>query len=53
MPDRFRGPRDSDALHAFADDQVLLVYSADPGGPDADAPAPLRVVGTRELRTGS
>lgn len=44
---------DCDALHVFADDQVLLVYSAVPAGPDADALSLLRVVGTQELRTGS
>ncbi|RZT84293.1 helix-turn-helix protein [Pseudonocardia sediminis] len=44
---------DCDALHVGADDQILLVYSAVPGSPDADALSLLRVVGTQELRTGS
>ncbi|MDN5920456.1 MAG: helix-turn-helix transcriptional regulator [Pseudonocardia sp.] len=44
---------DCDVLHVFADDQIMLVYSAVAGSPDADALSLLRVVGTQELRTTS
>jgi transcriptional regulator with XRE-family HTH domain len=40
---------DCDALHLQADDQVLLVYSAAPGTPEAQALDLLRVVGLQEL----
>ncbi|MFR9805372.1 helix-turn-helix transcriptional regulator [Pseudonocardia sp. RS010] len=36
---------DCDTLHADADDQMLLVYSAAPGTPEAEALALLRVIG--------
>jgi transcriptional regulator with XRE-family HTH domain len=43
---------DCDALAIPGDDQVLVVYSASPGSPEADALALLRVIGiTREQTT--
>lgn len=41
---------DCDTLLVHADDQVLLVYSAAPGTPEAQALDLLRVVGLQELR---
>ncbi len=41
---------DCDTLLVDADDQVLLVYSAGPGSPAAEALDLLRVVGLQELR---
>ena len=38
-----------DTLHVPDTDQLLVVYSAAPGTPEADALALLRVVGTQEL----
>lgn len=43
---------DCDALVIPGDDQVLVVYSAAPGGPDADSLALLRVVGLTTPGTG-
>lgn len=40
---------DCDALHVPDSDQALIVYSAPPGSPAADALALLRVIGTQTL----
>lgn len=40
---------DCDTLHVPDDDQTVIVYSAAPGTPAADALALLRVVGTQDL----
>jgi transcriptional regulator with XRE-family HTH domain len=40
-----------DTLHVPDSDQTLIVYSAAPGTPEADALALLRVVGTQDLTT--
>lgn len=40
---------DCDSLHVQSDDQILLVYSAAPGTPEAQALDLLRVVGLQEL----
>jgi transcriptional regulator with XRE-family HTH domain len=40
---------DCDALHVPEADQTVVVYSAEPGTPDADALALLRVVGTQSM----
>lgn len=42
---------DCDSFHVPDSDQTLVVYSAAPGTPDADALALLRVVGTQRLST--
>lgn len=41
---------DCDTLHVPDTDQMVVVYSAAPGTPEADVLALLRVVGTQELR---
>lgn len=40
---------DCDALHLPDTDQTVIVYSADPGSPAAEALALLRVIGTQQL----
>ena len=38
---------DCDALHVLDCDQTVIVYSAEPGTPEAEALALLRVIGTQ------
>lgn len=40
---------DCDALHVSDDDQTVVVYSAAPGTPEAEALSMLRVIGTQDL----
>lgn len=40
---------DCDSLHVPDSDQTVIVYSAEPGTPDADALALLRVLGTQSM----
>ena len=42
---------DCDALHVPDSDQTVVVYSAEPGTPDADLLALLRVLGTQQMTT--
>ena len=42
---------DCDSLHVPDSDQTVIVYSAEPGTPDADALALLRVLGTQSMTT--
>ncbi|WP_315096596.1 helix-turn-helix transcriptional regulator [uncultured Cellulomonas sp.] len=44
---------DCDALHVPDTDQTVVVYSAEPGTPEADALALLRVLGTQSMSTPS
>jgi transcriptional regulator with XRE-family HTH domain len=50
-PELGRITLDCDALHVPDTDQRLIVYSAIPGTPDADALALLRVVGLQHINT--
>ncbi len=43
---------DCDTLHVPDDDQLVVLYSAAPGTPEAEALALLRVVGTQQLADG-
>ncbi|WP_421733068.1 helix-turn-helix transcriptional regulator [Cellulomonas sp.] len=42
---------DCDSLHVPSSDQTVIVYSAEPGTPDSDALALLRVLGTQSMTT--
>ena len=42
---------DCDSLHVPDSDQTVIVYSAEPGTPDAEALALLRVIGTQSMTT--
>ncbi|WP_456845361.1 MmyB family transcriptional regulator, partial [Cellulomonas sp. P5_C6] len=42
---------DCDALHVPDSDQTVIVYSAEPGSPDADSLALVRVLGTQSMST--
>ena len=50
-PDLGRLVLDCDALHVADVDQTLVVYSASPGTPEAEALALLRVVGLQDMET--
>jgi MmyB-like transcription regulator ligand binding domain len=41
---------DCETLHVPDTDQAVIVYSAEPGTPEADALALLRVVGTQDMQ---
>lgn len=50
-PDLGRLVLDCDGLHVADVDQTLIVYSAAPGTPEAEALALLRVVGLQDLES--